>query len=130
MEKLFVILLDANYLIRMLIESTPEARRIDSWIDGRVELCTGAVAWYEFLSGPVDRAGIEVVRRTIHGGVLPFGDPEAAEAARLFDGAGRRRSLRVDTMIAATAILAEAELATENHNDFAPFVPRGLRLIE
>ncbi|MFP4432639.1 MAG: type II toxin-antitoxin system VapC family toxin [Spirochaetaceae bacterium] len=129
MEKLFVILLDANYLFRMLVEGTPEAKSVDGWIDGGIELCTSAIAFYEFLSGPVDPVGIEVVRRTIHGRVLPFGNPEAVEATRLFNAAGRRRSLRVDAMIAGTAILAEAELATENREDFAPFVPLGLRLI-
>ena len=130
MERLFVILLDTNYLIRLLVEGTLEAGEVDHWIDAGIELCTSAIVWYEFLSGPVDPAGIEVVRQTIHSRVLPFGEAEAAEAARLFNGAGRRRSLRVDAMIAATAILSEAELATENSEDFEPFDSLGLRLIK
>jgi predicted nucleic acid-binding protein len=35
---------------------------------------------------------------------------------------------RLDTMIAASAILAGAELATTNRDDFAAFVPHGLKL--
>lgn len=129
MERLFVILLDTNYLIRLLVEGTPEAREVDRWIDAGIELCTSVIAWYEFVSGPVDPAGVEIVRHTIDRRVLPFGETEAAEAARLFNGAGRRRSLRVDAMIAATAILSEADLATENSEDFEPFESLGLRLI-
>lgn len=124
-----MILLDTNYLIRMLVDASEEAERIDSWIDGGTDLCTSAIAWYEFLSGPVDPPGIEIVRRTIQGRVLEFADSQGAEAARLFNGAGRNRTLRVDAMIAATAILSECALATENLDDFAPFEPFGLHLI-
>ena len=35
----------------------------------------------------------------------------------------------MDAMIAATAIVAGAALATNNHKDFNIFVPRGLKLI-
>jgi predicted nucleic acid-binding protein len=33
-----------------------------------------------------------------------------------------------DCLIAATAILAQAEFATENRSDFTPFVAHGLKL--
>ena len=50
------------------------------------------------------------------------------EAARLYNQVGRVRRLRVDTMIAAAAILADARLATRNRADFEAFQPLGLRL--
>jgi predicted nucleic acid-binding protein len=40
----------------------------------------------------------------------------------------RKRSTRVDAMIAATAIVADAALATNNATDFLPFRDSGLRL--
>jgi predicted nucleic acid-binding protein len=40
--------------------------------------------------------------------ILPFGIDEAREAARLFNVTGRKRVLRVDAMIAASTIVADA----------------------
>ncbi len=47
---------------------------------------------------------------------------------KLFHLTGSKRRTRLDTMIAATAILSGAELATTNPADFEPFVPHGLNL--
>ena len=41
----------------------------------------------------------------------------------------RNRRLRVDAMIAGTATLLNAKLATNNQPDFAPFVAHGLALV-
>jgi len=46
----------------------------------------------------------------------------------LFNKPGRRRGSRFDCLIAATAILAQAEVATVNQSDFKVFVPHGLKL--
>jgi predicted nucleic acid-binding protein len=53
-------------------------------------------------------------------------EKQANESARLFNLVGRKRSLRVDAMIAGTAIAAHARLATDNRADFLPFVAHGL----
>ena len=52
----------------------------------------------------------------------------AEEAARLFNLTGRRRGSHADCMIAASAIVAGAPLATLNAADFQPLVPFGLSL--
>jgi predicted nucleic acid-binding protein len=49
-----------------------------------------------------------------------------SEAAELV---ARKRSLRVDAMIAGTAITAKASLATNNRTDFEPFASHGLQLL-
>jgi predicted nucleic acid-binding protein len=60
--------------------------------------------------------------------IIPYTADQAVESARLFNAAGRPRGLRVDAMIAAVAVVADARLATTNTKDFARFEPFGLRL--
>ena len=123
-----MILLDTNYLIRALVDGTEEGVQISNWLDEGEELCTSAIAWYEFLSGPVDEDGVDLIRDLLQSRVLPFAADTAAEAARLFNAAGRMRRLRVDAMIAASAIISGTHLATENEADFAVFTGDGLKL--
>lgn len=123
-----MICLDANYLIRGVAEDTPEAAQLVRWIQGGVELTTATVAWYEFLCGPLTTPQIQTMREFLSGEPLPFLVPQAREASRLFNAVKRARRLRVDAMIAATAILADATLATSNTADFQCFVPYGLKL--
>lgn len=122
-----MILLDTNYLIGVLVRDSPEAARVIDWYRDE-ELCVSAVAWYEFLCGPVDAAGEMVVRGLIRDRILPYTADQASESARLFNAVGRARSLRVDAMIAAASIVANARLGTANVEDFKRFEPFGLRL--
>ena len=123
-----MIFLDTNYLIRTLVAGTAEAEHVTGWINDDCDLCTGSVVWYEFLSGPVDEDGIDIVRAMLDDRVLPFVSDAATEAARLYNLTGRVRRLRVDAMIAASAIVAGATLATGNTADFLPFASHGLKL--
>ena len=123
-----MILLDTNYLIRMLVQGSAEAVRLEGWLASDEEFCTSSIAWYEFVCGPVDEAGIALVQAILADRILPFTTDQATEAGRLFNATGRQRRLRVDALIAAAAILANAALATNNQADFAPFCPLGLRL--
>ncbi|CAN5146218.1 hypothetical protein BH23VER1_BH23VER1_33020 [soil metagenome] len=122
-----MICLDTNYLILGLSPSTLESANLVAWSRSGEILVTAAPAWYEFLCGPVDRAQIAVMAAFLSQ-IIPFSDPQARAAASLFNAAGRRRSLRVDAMIAGTAIAEEAALATNNQADFTHFVPHGLQL--
>lgn len=124
-----MILLDTNYLIRTLVPDSPEANRVLEWYQAGSELCTSSVAWYEFLCGPVDDEGILIIKSILSERILPFTADMATESSRLFNATDRKRTLRVDAMIAAAAIVANAEFATDNAADFEHFVPWGLKLV-
>jgi predicted nucleic acid-binding protein len=123
-----VILLDTNYLIRCLLADSEEARHVDTWMEHEQPLCTSSICWYEFVSGPVDAEGIEIIRSALSDRILAFDTAAAREAANLFNRAGRPRRLRVDAMIAATAMAAGARLAPANRSDFRAFTLMGLEL--
>lgn len=123
-----MICLDTNYLIRGLILGSNEAKAIIAWYRGGEKMITSSIAWYEFLCGPVSKDQIKTMTLFLTGGIVSFQQVHAQEAARLFNGIHRSRRLRVDAMIAATAIIEQAELATENRADFQLFAPLGLRL--
>mgnify|MGYP006290127983 CR=1 FL=1 len=99
------------------------------WVEQESDLITSSISWYEFLCGPVDQNGIELMESILKDRVIPFTSDHAREAARLFNTVGRRRSLRVDAMIAAAAIVNNAALATDNRRDFSVFTGQGLRLL-
>lgn len=69
-----------------------------------------------------------LVPADIEGRILPVGEDAAELAAELFNAAGRKRTLKTDALIAATAIRAKAEFVTLTRAGFEPFVSHGLRL--
>jgi len=123
------ILLDTNYLIKTLIPNSDEENQVREWIERKVNLITSSICWYEFLCGPVDEKGIEMMGMILRGRIIPFTAEQAQEAATLFNKTNRKRSLRVDAMIAAAAIVGRAALATDNDRDFSVFEELGLTLI-
>jgi len=120
--------LDTNYLIGLLVRGSIPAADVDRWLAAGEDLAVSAVAWSEFLNGPVTAVEISRVGAVIQSRVVPFGPAEAALAADLFNKTGRRRGSRFDCLIAATAIAANASLATVNTADFKPFTAHGLKL--
>jgi predicted nucleic acid-binding protein len=80
----------------------------------------------EFVTGPVEPELVETVRQIIEDRIVPIGREESELAASLFNAVGRKRALRYDCLIAATAIRAGSRLATANRSDFSLFVPHGL----
>lgn len=123
-----MICLDTNYLIRALIPLTEEAIAVENWLGSRKPLCIPAVAWYEFLCGSTEEEE-RLAFALLKGGILPFTPSEAQVAASAFRSLNKPRRLRVDAMIAATAIVSKAPLATNNRSDFEPFLPHGLELV-
>ena len=123
-----MICLDTNYLIRGLVKGSAEEAALLAWARDGVPLIASAVVWYEFVCGPVTPSQIATMRAFLSE-IVSIHERQAEEAARLFNAVGRKRSLRVDATIAASAILAGAVLATDNQTDFKPFVPCGLKLL-
>jgi predicted nucleic acid-binding protein len=120
--------LDTNYLIGLLVKGSPEALHVDGWLAAGHPLATSSIAWTEFLNGPVSPLEVTRAEAVLQSRIVPFGRPEAVLAAELFNKTGRRRGSRFDCLIAATAMLAQAEIATVNQSDFNPFTPHGLKL--
>lgn len=123
-----MICLDTNYLIRGISEGSAEAAELAAWVEAGETLITSMPAWFEFICGPVTEAQMTTIRAFLTA-IIPFAESHAAEAARLFNAIARKRSSRVDAMIAGTAIAAGARLATNNRADFKPFLPHGLQLV-
>lgn len=120
--------LDANLLIALVKKTDahhPAAARV---MTGSGPFVSSSIAWMEFLSKPVHPHDTAALQAILTGGILPFDEKTATLAGELFHATGSKRRTRLDTMIAATAILAGAQLATTNPDDFQAFVPHGLEL--
>jgi predicted nucleic acid-binding protein len=121
--------LDTNLLIALSDGADPHREAALRLMQREVTAGISALAWWEFECGPVSREGISLIRRLLVGGIVPFDQSHAHEAARLFNATGRARRMKFDSLIAASAILSGAEFATANPEDFRPFVAHGLRLV-
>lgn len=120
-----MILVDTSFLIRGLVRGSSQDAKLREWLTAGEQLGMSTIVWAEFLCGPVEPRHLELVARfVLH--YLPFDEPDSVLAAHLFNGSGRRRGSLADCMIAATALRADAPLATENISDFRRFEPAGL----
>ena len=45
--------LDTNYLIGLLVKGSPQALEVDAWLAAGQPFAASAIAWTEFLNGPV-----------------------------------------------------------------------------
>lgn len=89
-----------------------------------------AIAWYEFLNGPLGEKEASLAHAFVRSSIVAVTEQHAALAAELFNGAGRRRALKTDALIAAVAIHAKADFVTLNLDDFKPFAAAGLRIVD
>lgn len=122
-----VIHLDTNFLVALTRDESRARARITNWLHEHREIHVSAVAWAEFLCGPIrDTASVEALLPS----PVPFEADDAAKAATLFNATGRRSRSLQDCMIAAAAIRANAELATIDVKDFRRFEQFGLRIAE
>ena len=90
-------------------------------------MAISSLVWGELLCGPIDEATAELARRVVPVHV-PIGTGEGEEAARLFNGTGRRRGSFQDCLVAATALESGAAVATADGGDFGRFRGMGLEL--
>jgi predicted nucleic acid-binding protein len=120
---------DTNYLIAYAGEASADVvANVEQWIIEDRKFYCSAMAWAEFLCGPVVPGEIAAMESLLHG-VLPVTPELAAEGARLFRETGRRSRSLPDCIIAASAIASKAPLATLNLSDFHPLLPHGLELV-
>lgn len=119
--------LDTSFLVRALVRSSPEDHQLRTWLDREEPLAMSAVAWTEFLCGPLDERQLVLAVRIVSERPS-FDEQDAALAALLFNREGRRRGSLTDCMIAAAAIQRGAPLATANPADFQRFRGSGLEL--
>lgn len=119
--------LDTSFLIRALIPDSPEDATLRQWLRDGEPIAVSAIAWAEFLCGPVSENVISITGQLL-GDAMPFDARTAPIAAQLFNESGRRRGTLADCMVAAVAIANDAALATSNAADFKRLLPFGLRL--
>lgn len=123
-----MIQLDTNFLILAASAETPEALALSRWLSEGEETSTSAIAWMEFITGPVSEPIIVATLQVIEDRIVSV-DRETAElAAKLLNQIGRKRTLRYDCLIAASSIISGAKLATTNRKDFERFTSFGLQL--
>ena len=118
---------DTNFLIQATQAGSVAHTKFQQWAAANEAFGVSAVAWAEYLCGPLDPVG-ETLARSMFPAPEIFTEPEAVLAARLFNQTGRRSRSLADCMIAAVAIRCGAKLATINAADFQPFTPHGLVL--
>ena len=121
--------LDTNLLIAAIDASHPHYLQARAALSTSKPAAAASVAWTEFLSKPIPQERLSALTVMLGNRVIPSEKQEAELAAHLFQIPGVKRAQRMDTMIAATAILSGAELATVNIQDFALFVPCGLKVL-
>lgn len=122
--------LDTNALIALSDPShflflRIEQRLHDGWNAG-----TDAVAWHEYVRGPLLQADRDRVLLVIESRVASLTCAMGEVAAVLFNATGRRRASTADCLIAAACMDANAELVTDNTDDFTPFCRHGLKLCQ
>lgn len=120
--------LDTNFLVAMEDPTSKAAVMLRSWLEHSEDINTSALAWAEYLCGPLSESEFRAAST-----ILPQPEPligeDAEVASKLFNFCGRRRGSFVDCMIAAIAIRQKAQLVTMNTQDFIPFEPFGLKLL-
>jgi predicted nucleic acid-binding protein len=121
--------LDANLLIALIKTQDVHHAAAARLVAQPGPFGTSSVAWMEFRSKPVHATEKAALQTILNAGIIPFDSASADIAGELYRQTGSNKRTRLDTMIAAGAILVGAKLATVNLDDFAPFVPHGLKLL-
>jgi predicted nucleic acid-binding protein len=119
---------DTNLLIASIDPSHEHARVWTRLVMVDESFAASAVAWTEFRSYPISSNQLLALEQLLPGGIVAYERAHAELAGELFQNTKAKRKNRLDSMIAATAILAGAKLATVDQGDFQPFVSFGLKL--
>jgi predicted nucleic acid-binding protein len=122
-----VVELDSNFLVAVLYTGGHQSEMLHAWTRVGARIQISAIAWSEYLCGPLDPTAAALARKLISS-VEAFTEGDAELASTLFNGTGPRLRSHVDCMIAAHAIRRDATLATLNVRDFRRFEKFDLRL--
>ena len=123
-----IIHLDANALIALADPAGATVSLVRERVLSGVLPGACAVAWHEFVRGPLLSDELLRVERVVGARIISTTRATAELAARLFNATGRRRASTADCFIASSAIESNAELLTYNMDDFKLFTPFGLKL--
>src|SRR2546421_5222877 len=88
-ESRTLIAFDANFLIAAIRERSEYGEQIKDWMFTGVSFQISAIAWSEYLCGPIDETRIEHARKLV-ANIEPFVEEDAALAGYLFNETGRR----------------------------------------
>jgi predicted nucleic acid-binding protein len=121
--------LDTSFLIRALVPGSAEDALLRDWLAEGEVLRMSAIAWAEFLCGPITTVDEEVAGQIV-AGRSAFTEEQAAVAAHLFNETGRRRGSLGDCMIAAAALAERARVATANLADFQRLAGAGVAVVD
>ena len=119
---------DTSFLIRALVPGSPSETKVLAWLTAGEDFGVSAIAWSEFLCGPVSPQD-EALARLILAAPEVFTAADARKAAELFNDTGRRSRSLADCQIAAVALRCGAAVATGNPKDFAVFQAHGLAVV-
>lgn len=124
---------DANVLVALVTGDKNSLAPLQARLKKGTPAATSAMGWFEFLCGPprspLTIEELEIVKLLVGDRIVPIDAPAASLAARIFNQTGRTKGSQGDCLVAATAMVANAELFTLNVADFAGFERFGLRLI-
>ncbi len=63
--------LDTNYLIGLLVKGSAAAFQVDSWLAAGESLAASAIAWTEFLNGPVTPLEVSRAEVVLQSRIIP-----------------------------------------------------------
>lgn len=119
--------LDTNILILAAEPGHPVQDDLRRWVHADMRLVVSAMTWAEFRCGPATPALLHAWEGLL-ADIVPVDRDLAEFAATLFNRSGRRARSLPDCLVAATAIRADAPLATLSPVDFEPLLAHGLVL--
>jgi len=99
---------DTNLLIASIDPSHEHARLWPGLVTADESFAASAVAWTEFRSYPVSSNQLLALEQLLPGGIVAYERAQADLAGEMFRMSKSKRKNRLDSMIAATAILAGA----------------------
>jgi predicted nucleic acid-binding protein len=122
-------MLDTNAMVALGDATHPIFTAVEREISHGARCSTNSVAWHEFVRGPLSESSKQRLLWILESRILPLDQEDAEIAALLFNRTGRKRASTADCLIAASALRRKQEIVTLNIDDFQPFIPFGLRLL-